>query len=1076
MQTAREIDRLEMQFVRRGQAFFHVSGAGHEAMAALASHLIPADWLHLHYRDKALLFARGVPIDEFFNSLLCKAPSHSAGRQMSAHLSCPRLHVLSLVGPVGNNALQAAGVAAAIKHSEEKPIVVCCVGDGTTQEGEFHEAVADAVRHSLPVLYIVEDNRYAISTETVGNTFFNLPGGRASSFHGLPIDFVNGRDPRSADAAFVDIVKRVRDWRKPALLVLSVERLSDHTHTDDQVQYRDADELNENLTAADPIRILEQYLIGEGISPTDLQSLKESAGAEVQTAADAAMAAAEPLPCFDARKALPGALLSKVEYRGDESEPRLTMREALNRALHNRIESDPRVVLYGEDIEDPKGDVFGVTRGLSTRFPGRVINSPLSEATIIGTCIGRALAGQRPVAFIQFADFLPLAYNQIHSELASMYWRSNGGWNCPVIVMIACGGYRAGLGPFHAQTFESIAAHTPGLDVMMPSTAADAAGLLNFAFESGRPTLIFYPKSCLNLIGRSTSADVGRQFVPIGNARRLRTGRDLTLVTWGSPVEQCTLAADALINAGYSVDLFDLRSISPWDEAAVIASAEKTGRLLVVHEDNLSCGFGAEVVATVVEAASRQVRARRVTRADTFVPCHFASQLEVLPSFTRVLDTAAEMLNLALRWQTPVPDIQDGLFIVVQGSGPADESVKVVSLYVHSGDEVSVGQVVAELEATKAVFELEATCAGTVTEVLAQTGDTVRVGARLLRLQANGGGPLVPVAKENVQTPILRPRQPSLTRPSRRSVESARPATKSRLLHFGPASPTYPEGPRKLVRLPAFATAFRLASEIIDASLGWSPWKTMHDDATPAGISSFENYLVRECLFQLSLFQAYREACLTFDYVVGISIGEVAAAHATGITTFQEAVRVCCEIVHALRASAPGDLALISAPPGIVEPLLAKWGGEIYSAIEAPALSVWGVRAEQMPALRQWITGAGHEIQFLGLQCVPHSSLVDRAQIEERLKDISPRPPQVRFFSTVTGGEVTTAVGVEFWGRLITAPSLLTGALTALAAEPFDEIMRIGSVFFEGDLRAMLSDRGRDVPICDGAAALLAES
>jgi 2-oxoisovalerate dehydrogenase E1 component len=767
MWTAREIDRIELGLVRQGQAFFHVSGAGHEGLSALAAHLNLSDWLHLHYRDKALMLARGIPVKEFFLSLLCKEGSHSAGRQMSAHLSNRALNLLSLVGPVGNSALQAVGVAAAIRDKLERPIVVCCVGEGTTQEGEFLEAVAEAVRQILPVLFIVEDNGYSISTLTRGRTCFDLPDGPLQSFYGLPIHRLDGKDALAADVAFGAIVSRMRHERKPAFVIFQVERLCDHTHADDQAQYRDPHEIAKVLANADPIRVLETQMLAQGVDIRTIRAVQECICDEVEASAASALSAQDPQPVFDAKAPLPESVRTGIEYIGSDIGPQLNMREAINKVLRHWLDSDPRVTLYGEDIEDPKGDVFGITRGLSSEFRGRVLNSPLSESTIVGTCIGRALAGQRPVAFIQFADFLPLAFNQILSELGSMYWRTNGGWHCPVIVMIACGGYRPGLGPFHAQTLESLAIHTPGLDVVMPSSAGDVAGLLNAVFRSGRPTLFFYPKSCLNLADRSTSTDVEQQFVPLGSARRIHEGQDLTLVTWGSPRKQCLQAAEILAETNYTVDLFDLRSLSPWDEAAVIASAEKTSRLIVVHEDNRSCGFGAEVVATVNEKARRPVQIRRVTRTDTYVPCHFASQLAVLPSLEGILTAAAELLDLELTWQRPRAK-EAGYLILAQGSGPADESVEIIDLKVGIGNHVLAGQVVAEVEATKALFEIEATCDGIVVEVFVQPGDTVRVGQPLLSLCSNAPRISNPVTEENPGCPTLRPRHvPSTHDPSR---------------------------------------------------------------------------------------------------------------------------------------------------------------------------------------------------------------------------------------------------------------------------------------------------------------------
>ncbi len=810
MLTARELDRVEQELVRQGQAFFHVSGAGHEATAALAAHLTSADWLHLHYRDKALLLARGVAPHEFIASFLCRAGSHSSGRQMSAHLSAPERHILSLVGPVGNNALQAVGVAAAVKDQSTRPLVVCSVGDGTTQEGEFLEAVAEAVRSQLPVLFLIEDNHLAISTSTRQRTFWDLPSGPTDEFYGLPIHRIDGTNVRAVDAAFAKLVGQIRRERGPVLAVLQVERLADHTNADDQSQYRDAGDVARHLIAADPIQLLEADLVESGIAvPSELNAIHQAVVQAVRDAATQALQDHDPVPEFTAKAPLTNSFLARRESTGQSSTVRLTLREALTATLGTRLATDPRVFLYGQDIEDPKGDVFGVTRGLSTRFPGRVVNSPLSESTIVGTCIGRALAGQRPVAFIQFADFLPLAYNQILSELGSMYWRTNGGWQCPVILMVTCGGYKPGLGPFHAQTLESVMAHTPGIDVVMPSSAGDAAGLLNAAFESDRPTIFFYPKSCLNLSARATSDDVARHFVPLGKARRLQGSpvaprqerrlstdvdraidlpatsgvnrtpgipvaerqdyvgrRDdvLTLVTWGNTVTQCEQVARTLAEYDLAIDLLDLRSLSPWDEAAVLDSVERTGRLVVVHEDNHTCGFGAEVAATVAEKCRRPAQIRRVTRPDTYVPCHFASQLAVLPSFQRTLEACADLLGFEVRWEQTTDEITGLTAIRAIGSGPADESVEIVAYRVCVGDEIVVGQVIAEVEATKSVIEVAATSNGTVKELCAQPGGIVAVGQPLLRVQAT--------LPDDLRRPITR-EDPGLPRLTRRASLAA---------------------------------------------------------------------------------------------------------------------------------------------------------------------------------------------------------------------------------------------------------------------------------------------------------------
>jgi 2-oxoisovalerate dehydrogenase E1 component len=676
---------------------------------------------------------------------------------MPGFCSHPELHVLCMSVPVGNNALQAVGVAAAIRDDEQAPIVYCGVGDGSTQQGEFLEACAEAARARLPVLFVVQNNRWAISTNTEGRTFFSLPDGPGDELFGIPIRFVDGHDPVEAYHAFGHTVAEMRQTRGPAIVVLNVERLTSHTNADDQTLYRDAAEIERARQLGDPIPIFQEWLLGHGWTEADLDQVRREVDAELAAAEDASASGPEPEPVFDAKRPLKVELTHPSrEQRGTDEGLQLIMRDAIREVLRDRLRTDPRVFLVGEDIEDPKGDVFGVTKGLSTAFPGRVVNSALTESTIIGTSIGRSVAGQRPVAFLQFADFLPLGYNQIVSELSTLYWRSGGQWNAPVIIMAACGAYRPGLGPYHAQTFESVMAHSPGLDILMPSTAGDAAGLLNAAFQSEHPTIFFYPKSLLNNPALTTSADVDRQFVPIGTARKVRAGRDLTLVGWGNTVLLCAKVAEALETAGAEAEVLDLRCISPWDQHAVLASAEKTARLLVVHEDSHTCGLGGEIMATVAQRTRVPVAMRRVTRPDTHIPCNFANQIEVMPSFRRVLTTAAELLNLDVAW-IPPKRVDEGIHVVEAiGSGPSDDTVIVVELFVQPGARVERGAPLASLEATKSVFELTSPVAGIVDDILVKEGDVVEVGAPLIRLNTGlQSRRPKPVTQEQCGTPVL---------------------------------------------------------------------------------------------------------------------------------------------------------------------------------------------------------------------------------------------------------------------------------------------------------------------------------
>lgn len=764
MRMARRIDESEADLARRGEAHFHIVTSGHEAIAALNAHLTPDDWLHAHYRDKALLVARGLTAGRYFLNLLAREGSDSGGRRMPSFMNDPALHILSMPTLVGNSALQACGVAFAVRDRPSKPIVYCGIGDGGTQEGEFLEAIAEAVRSRLPVLFVVEDNRYALSTTTRGRTFYSRPDGEAAEFYGVPVTRIDGRDALAASQAFGSLVARMRGDRGPAIAVLQVERLASHTNSDDQTVYRTPDEIARVRAEADPVALLATALrkAGAGVERIDAE-IEE----EIRAAMAAARAAPHPVAVRTARAPVPARLTDAAgEYRGDPAEGRYTMLEALRETLRSRLAADARVSLYGEDIEDPKGDVFGVSRGLSSQFPGRVQNSPLSESTIVGVAIGRALAGERPVAFLQFADFFPPAFNQIYSELGALYWRTGGAWPVPVVLLAITGGYRPGLGPYHAQSPEAILAHTPGIDVVMPSNAADAAGLLNAAFESGRPTVVLYPKNLINDRSERTSEDVAKQLVPVGRARVVRPGADLTFVAWGSTVPLCRRAADALQDAGFQAEVIDLRWISPWDIDTVVASAARTGRLVVAHEDMHTSGFGAEVLATVGERSPRPVAMARVCGPDTFLPYNYPNQLELLPSYERLVEAAAGLLNLDVQWEESSRREADLVVVNAIGSSPSDETVTIQVLHVREGQRVEEGSPLASVESNKAAMEIAAPSAGIVERMLLRVGDVVRVGTPMLEIRtaaAAGGPSAMPAA----------PRRPILTRRTGSIVRAA---------------------------------------------------------------------------------------------------------------------------------------------------------------------------------------------------------------------------------------------------------------------------------------------------------------
>ncbi len=846
MLIARGVDRIEHELTSRGEAFFHLSGAGHEGTAVLANHLTQSDWLHCHYRDRALLVARGLSPRTFFDTLLCNEFSPGSGRRMSAFFNDPELHILSMVTPTGNNALQAVGAAAAIKQPEDTPIVYCGVGDGTTQQGEWLEAVGEAVRSKLPVLFMVQDNKWAISTTTQGKTFYSLPDGtEATEFFGLPIHYIDGTDVVTADQQIGTIIAEMRKTSQPALVVFQVERLTSHTNADDQTVYRDADDIEEAKLGGDPILSTRQQLLSMGLTSAELDLIQTQVNDQLAAAEQEALDAGTPLASMDAGRQHPVELTHpSKEKAGVDDLPQLNMKDAIREVLKNHLLDNATVTLYGEDIEDPKGDVFGVTKGLSTRFPGRVMNSPLSESTIVGAAIGRAMVGERPVAFIQFADFMPTAYNQIVNELATIHWRTDGQTSVPVIVMIACGGYRPGLGPYHAQTHESVMAHCPGVDVVMPSTAHDAAGLLNAAFESKRPTVFFYPKTLLNDSEQTTSDNVDDQFVPLGVARKTRSGRDITFVAWGNTVAVCEKTADALEQAGIESEVIDLRSLTPWDQQLVLSSAEKTARLVVVHEDNHTCGLGSEIVATVAENANVPIAVRRVTRPDTFIPCNFENQVDVLPGFKRTLTVAAELLDLDLAWEE-APEKEVGVeFIQAIGSGPADEAVEIVEILIESGESLECGDPVASVEATKSVFDITSPVDGVVTDILCQAGDNVRVGAPMVKLATDASLRPKPITEEQHGTPILTRRK------SENTIVLAHSLPEHRAFEVGLSHVQYNEGSKLITNEFLLGENAEMTSEDIIRRTGIRQryWVDQNEDAISMAVGSCQKVLEQEGL------------------------------------------------------------------------------------------------------------------------------------------------------------------------------------------------------------------------------------
>jgi len=808
MLTARLTDETEQALKRRGHGAFQLSCAGHEALAAIGFAMQPQDWLHPYYRDRALVMVRGVSPEDCLLDFYSKAPSVTGGRQMPVHYNSRRLRIVSHGSPVALNMLPAVGMAMALKERKIPEAVVVTVGDASTREGEAFEAMAQAGVERLPVVFVIEDNRYGISTPTRGKTFWSMPNGvhegsdHVKWFCGCRVEVVDGLDPVAVFETAQPALERARGGEGPVCIVALVERIKSHSSSDDQRIYRSAEELQQ-VQARDPVKLFVERCLKEGVlSPPELEAMQAEIKMEVDAAVERAFHAAEPEPASAIGSAfakLPDGLpLCEQHLPGYLSKRSggLTMAQCIAITLEQEMRQNARITVFGEDVEDPKGDVFGVTRGLSRQFPGRVRNSPLAEATILGSASGRAIIGDLPVATIQFVDFMGPGMNQLINEVTTLYWRSQGAWNPAMVIMAPCGAYLPGLGPWHSQMNESIYAHLPGLHVVVPSSPGDAAGLLRYALRCNRPVLYLYPKALLHS-AEDTVEEPGLDcVVPFGQARLVREGRDVTVVTWGNCLALCRAAAAQAAREGIEAEILDLRSVVPWDTKSVLGSVIKTGRLLVVHEDGRTCGFGAEVITEMVGAAFEQLRAVpvRVTKTDDHIGFSYGLELAVLPSVDAVLSALrqqhrqdlrpgrraldvtagigvvappallhAERPSAPVAAEAPADKLVERVDILVVRQSPTDEDATLVRYLVEVGDQVKVGTPLVEMEANKGSFEVESTHDGIVSRIHARAGERVRVQTPVLTLDVPAAAaaaqpamaerPTVPALKEIVLSP-----------------------------------------------------------------------------------------------------------------------------------------------------------------------------------------------------------------------------------------------------------------------------------------------------------------------------------
>ncbi|MFN4033385.1 MAG: thiamine pyrophosphate-dependent enzyme [Fimbriimonadales bacterium] len=640
MMLSREGDRREGILMRQGKGWFQVPGMGHEAIAAIAYHLRPDDYLFPTYRDRALMLARGMTTREIALDFMARAGSSSEGRNMPAHYSSKSLNVFSVATPTGAQCLPAAGAAWGIKLAGDDRVVVCSIGDAATRQGEFYEAVCYAVQEKLPIVFVVEDNQYGISTPTR----HMLPM-RLHIFEEQLITYVNGRNASEVYEKSGAAIRNARTGGGPTILWCEIDRLSSHTSADDHRVYRPAEEI-EAMFERDPIRLFAEQLIAEGVLT---QEQYERLQAEIAQEVDAIYQEVERVPLPDPARVLehlygePPAAYQPLPLEA-ETEP-TTMVAAFNRAFHAAMETFDNIVVFGEDIEDPKGGVFGFTKGLSTKYPDRVRNSPLAEATIVGTAVGLAAMGYRPVFEIQFIDFITPGFHQLVSQIATLRWRSKSEWKCPLVIYSPYGAYLPAGGMWHSQSNDGWWAHTPGLRIAIPSTPEDIVGLFWAAIQDDDPTLFLIPKHIFR-VRQPVSA---YRAIPFGKAAIRREGSDVTVVAWGNTLELAFQTAEHFAQQGVSLEIIDLRTLVPCDWDTIGHSLAKTGRLVVIHEDNRTCGFGQAIISEMTSVPERfnllLAPPQLVARYDVHIP--FCPELEyaVLPDLPRVIQAIQTTLE-----------------------------------------------------------------------------------------------------------------------------------------------------------------------------------------------------------------------------------------------------------------------------------------------------------------------------------------------------------------------------------------------------------------------------------------------
>ena len=649
MVLARKLDEKEMTLLKQGKAFFHIGCSGHEAAQLAASNNMRSskDWAYPYYRDAALCLGLGMTGKEQLLSFLAKdADPSSGGRQMPQHYGHRDLRIVSQSSPTGTQFLQAVGCAMSRKWEKNNEIVYVSSGEGSTSEGEFHEALNWASREKLPVIFHIQDNEYAISVhiseQVSGSSVFDM----VSGYKNLSKYDVDGTDFFETNLAFQQAVDRARKGKGPSVIVSHVVRLLSHSSSDDQRKYRSDKDLDSDKKRDPIIKFEKDCLTAKALTKTDLKKINT----EVEEYIDEAVKWVEDQDDPDPSTALYhlyGAMDDLHETSLNPINDKIVLVDAINHALSEEMTENNKIIIYGEDIADPKGGVFTATKGLTDKFgKERVFNSPLAEASIVGTAIGLAVTGWRPCVEIQFGDYIWPAMMQIRDEAACMRYRSNGNWNCPLVIRVAVGGYIHG-GLYHSQSIESYFFNMPGIRVVFPSNAADAKGLLKTALRMNDPVLFLEHKGLYRQGYASTPEPDKDYLLPFGKANTIEKGDALTIVCWGAMVQKSIDAVKSSSLEEGDVELIDLRTLNPIDWDAIYHSVEKTGKLLIVHEDTLTGGVGAEIAAKISDDLFEDLDGpiKRVAAKDCHVPYNDLLEAEVLPQTDQIVEAINDLME-----------------------------------------------------------------------------------------------------------------------------------------------------------------------------------------------------------------------------------------------------------------------------------------------------------------------------------------------------------------------------------------------------------------------------------------------